>query len=89
MYFLLFLQQNKSLANKAATFIRPNKFWLEGGCGCYAKYMKKMLQQCFPLHMHQQVSACHNIFLTVVQSYHSKVTPIDRLYADIAEAVLP
>ena len=39
--------------------------------------------------MDQQVSPCYHSFLTVTQSFHSKVTPIGVLYAEkIAEAVL-
>ena len=38
--------------------------------------------------MNQQVSPCYQSFLTVIQSYHSKVTPFGALNADkIAEAV--
>ena len=39
--------------------------------------------------MDQQWSLCCNTFLTVTQSYHSKVTPIGTLPAEkIAEAVM-
>ena len=48
----------------------------------------KLLQR-FSLHpMNQQVSPCYYSFLTVTQSYQSKVTPIGLLHAEkIPEAV--
>ena len=46
--------------------------------------------QAFSLHpMNQQMSPCYPSFLTVTESYDSKVTPIGALYAEkISEAVL-
>ena len=42
-----------------------------------------------PHPMDQQVSPCYHSFLTVAQTYDSKVTPIGALHAEkIAEAVL-
>ena len=49
----------------------------------------KLVQVFSPHPMDQKVSPCYHNFLTVTQSYDSKVTPISALYAEkIAEAVL-
>ena len=49
----------------------------------------KLLQLYSPDSMGQQVSPCYHGFLTVTQSYHSKMTPIGALHAEkIAQVVL-
>ena len=42
----------------------------------------KLLQPFSPHSIDQQVSACYHNFLTVIQSYHSKVTSNDALHTE-------
>ena len=54
-----------------------------GGCECYSQYIDGKLLRLFSVRqMKQQVSPCYSNFLTVIPSYHSKVTPNGALHAD-------